>query len=827
MIPASERQALKQIEEIVGERAKEVDSVLKDSIYVRQGFYYEVEEDHIIKLSLYNTKKTIHENLKILYSFPYLAHLILINQNLKDTSPIQIYIQLTKLDLGSNQIQDITPIQNLNNLTDLTLTDNQIKDITPIQNLKNLSTLALNNNQIQDIKPIKSLINLSKLFLSSNQIQDITPIQNLNNLTHLRLDSNQIQDIKPVQSLINLSILVLYNNQIQEISRGLFEPPLSLEPISIIDMLDGKSGLVFRDNPLKSPPLEILKKGRKAVLDYFESLEKGSKPLNEVKIILVGDGAAGKTSLSKVLRGKDFNAKEPQTHGINIDEWSINIGKEKVNTYIWDFGGQEIMHATHQFFLSNRSIYILVLDSRRDEAPEYWLDHIKNFSESSPVIVVLNKQDQNPSYQLDKKQLLRKYPNIKGFIKYSCANEGKRDNLFALIKEEVKNSEIRNTPFSEKWFKVKEELRDVNEDYLPQTKYIDLCAKYGVPASEQDTLLGFLDSLGIALSFTHNNTLVFNPEWITSAVYRIINSALVAKKAGILYKKDLNEVLTHAVQDDFTYPKDQYDFITGLIEEFKMGFKRDAESWIIPALLPVDEPDLDFNQQEHYESAIKVYYEYDFLPKAIFPRLLIEFQEEVVKGFLWRNGAVIRSEGNHEQALIYIDHSLKRIDLMVKGQEPRIFLTEIRKAIKGIHKNFSELEVTEWVPVKKFDTQVEYWVLLDHLKNGKETIYIPGHKEEANVKELLEGIEKAEYSKDGMVTGEKPRESEKGFRPLEKKEKQWWKPIWKVVVGIGVIIAIIVGLVTLNDRFFMQKQVKPATKAPVEDVQPNNPKDSV
>jgi hypothetical protein len=32
---------------------------------------------------------------------------------------------------------------------------------------------------------------------------------------------------------------------------------------------------------------------------------------------------------------------------------------------IWDFGGQEIQHSTHQFFLTTRSLYLLVVDARK------------------------------------------------------------------------------------------------------------------------------------------------------------------------------------------------------------------------------------------------------------------------------------------------------------------------------------------------------------------------------------------------------------------------------------------------------------------------------
>ena len=73
------------------------------------------------------------------------------------------------------------------------------------------------------------------------------------------------------------------------------------------------------------------------------------------------------------------------------------------------------MHATHQFFLSRRSLYVLVLDGRRDERPEYWLRYIESFGGGSPVLVVLNKQDTNPSFDVDRIALRRKFPFIKGF----------------------------------------------------------------------------------------------------------------------------------------------------------------------------------------------------------------------------------------------------------------------------------------------------------------------------------------------------------------------------------------------------------------------------
>ncbi|MCP5047931.1 MAG: GTP-binding protein, partial [bacterium] len=171
------------------------------------------------------------------------------------------------------------------------------------------------------------------------------------------------------------------------------------------------------------------KKGNDAIREYFKSIKGETRALKEVKVLLVGEGAAGKTSLAKQMMGEDFDAKEAQTDGLNINKWSVpddtdnsdgNDGESNIHVNLWDFGGQEIMHATHQFFLSKRSFYILVLDGRRDERTEYWLNHIKSFGGDSPVMIVLNKMDENPGFDVNRNFLKGKYPNIKGFYRVSC-----------------------------------------------------------------------------------------------------------------------------------------------------------------------------------------------------------------------------------------------------------------------------------------------------------------------------------------------------------------------------------------------------------------------
>src|SRR5207302_2463245 len=150
--------------------------------------------------------------------------------------------------------------------------------------------------------------------------------------------------------------------------------------------------------------------------------------------ILVGTGGVGKTSLVKTLTRGKFNPREETTEGIKISDWSYALSSEEYATvHIWDFGGQEMMHATHQFFLTGRSLYLLVLSRRQgshDDEAHYWLRLIRTFGgKDAPVIVVLNKQKSEP-FDVNRGGWLEKYrENIKGFVQTDCIDNKSIMNL--------------------------------------------------------------------------------------------------------------------------------------------------------------------------------------------------------------------------------------------------------------------------------------------------------------------------------------------------------------------------------------------------------------
>jgi Leucine-rich repeat (LRR) protein len=273
-----------------------------------------------------------------------LTSLSLFSNQLNTLPPEIVNLQnLTKLHLGSNKLSTLPPeIVNLQNLTELDLARNQLSTLPPeIVNLQNLTELNLGSNQLSTLPPeIVNLQNLILLILSDNQLSTLPPeIVNLQNLTSLDLSSNQLSTLPPsIVKMQNLTRLGLSSNQLTQFPKALLD--LNLEVYW--DRYSWKKGIHVKDNPFQTPPVEIVKQGRQAIIDYYAALEEQQKrPLNESKLILIGDGAAGKTSLMKRLLGLDFNPQESQTHGININTLTIKDNQNNdIKLHCWDFGGQ-------------------------------------------------------------------------------------------------------------------------------------------------------------------------------------------------------------------------------------------------------------------------------------------------------------------------------------------------------------------------------------------------------------------------------------------------------------------------------------------------------
>ncbi|MCX6583496.1 MAG: leucine-rich repeat domain-containing protein [Candidatus Aminicenantes bacterium] len=647
--------------------------------------------------------------------------------------------RLEKLVLYKNQISDISNLNELKGLTNLSLSSNQIKDISSLKELKGLTVLDLSRNQIRDISSLKELKGLTTLYLYNNQISDISILKELMGLTVLSLFKNQISDISSLKELKNLKNLLLMGNKITHMPAEFLD--LGLE---IKWEVDSEDGIFLEDNPLESPPVEIIKKGNEAIRQYFKSLEGEKQALNEVKVLLVGDGAAGKTSLVKRLLGQDFDKNESQTHGININTMDITQNNNIIKIRLWNFGGQEIMHATHQFFLSKRSLYILVLDGRKDEKTEYWLNHIKSFGGDSPVMVAINKIDENPGFDVNRRHLKEKYPNIKGFYPLSCKSGNGIDPLKKALTNELARVELIRTTWPKSWFNVKNRLEKMKEDFIDYETYRDICAGEKIDREAMETLVAFLNDLGVILHFKEyllEETQVLRPQWLTGAVYKIVTSKQLSAAKGLLNRSQLKEILTAENEGDRKYPESQYKFIIGMMKKFELCYTLENDRDIlVPDLLEVGEPEIPFDSLDS-AGALKFLVSYYFLPPSVMPRLIVRLHRDIKDRLRWRSGVVLENRGFDALAVVKSDDREQTITMAVTGAQRREYLAVILNTLREINAGFDKIDVSERVPLPDNPgIGVDYHHLLQLERMGEAELFPEKATRRYNVKELLDGI---------------------------------------------------------------------------------------
>ena len=140
------------------------------------------------------------------------------------------------------------------------------------------------------------------------------------------------------------------------------------------------------------------------------------------------------------------------------------------------------MHATHQFFLTRRSLYLLVLNGRQGQEEhdaDYWLNLIQSFGGDSPVVVVLNKIKLHP-FDVNRRGLRQKFPEIAAFVATDCEDGAGLDDLRRLIQQETDRLPGLRDAFPASWFDIKERLAGMAGE-LPDLPRIpaDLCGLGG------------------------------------------------------------------------------------------------------------------------------------------------------------------------------------------------------------------------------------------------------------------------------------------------------------------------------------------------------------
>ncbi|GAA4396299.1 hypothetical protein GCM10023187_04290 [Nibrella viscosa] len=550
-----------------------------------------------------------------------------------------------------------------------------------ISSLKNLKELRIGGEyadswQISDYSFLEPLTQLQSLDLSYNQINDICFLEPLTQLQRLYLRDSQISDIRLLEPLTQLQALYLSYNQISEISE------------QFVTGLSRLGELYLHGNPIRNIPKEIFDKPYENVLqdvrDYFASLRKGAVRNDEVKLIVLGNTTAGKTSLTQFLQEGSYEPAQNSTHGISLKRWPVSETDPVLRVNIWDFGGQEYYHATHRLFLDDHAVYLVVWEAETNEQAEietdiylagqpyrlmldhfpysYWLESIRYYAPDSTVLLVQTKTDKHtplpvpdvyfkppynvlsPAYGLSVKQAIECIEN------YNKAPWLAYRTFQARLIETLQHDAARYA-LGAKWVEIRDEVRKLPSAnrWMSYSDFENFC-RHIDPTIEMAGLLTYLGGAASTILYVNNSPLLadkvfLNPQWVSDTVYAILSYDIQETNKGEFTRTHVEQVLTEKGMAALT------DTFLELMKahRFELIFEKPntPDTYIAPQYLPANYPDANGLRMltPKPEESIGFTLHYPrFMPKSVFLRFMVRYGN-LAQDVYWKYGLVLDKQG--------------------------------------------------------------------------------------------------------------------------------------------------------------------------------------
>ncbi len=222
----------------------------------------------------------------------------------------------------------------------------QLERITVDRWPSKLVDLRLNQcGGLVDLEPDEWPTGLRRLELQGTSLRKLSEF-------HLNLDYINLRDTK----------------QLKKLPKGL--PALLTERAKQAESERRLRTLLIHGSALELPEVMFDSEDFNSADWVFAHLEGEDQrePLNEVKVILVGDGRCGKSSLARrFVKGEVLKRDEPSTHGIQL--WRLEnlefvpegeVGRtSNAQLNFWDFAGQDLYHNTHRLFFQSQAIFLI------------------------------------------------------------------------------------------------------------------------------------------------------------------------------------------------------------------------------------------------------------------------------------------------------------------------------------------------------------------------------------------------------------------------------------------------------------------------------------
>ena len=599
---------------------------------------------------------------------------------------------LQALYLSGTGITDLPAfVGRLCNLQTLDLSGTEITNLPEfVGRLCNLQTLDLRDTRITALpESVGQLARLQTLNLSYTEITALPEsVGQLGNLQTLDVSFTQITALpESIGQLANLQTLDLSYTEITALPRRLV-----LGALPIWDnFLDVEYGIYAADTQLPDWYFESLEVRRR----YLGAEEK--QGFREAKILFLGYGNAGKTyAVNRFLAegrraavGEDFGG-EP-THGIRICDYKYTDGSgEQYTFHLWDFGGQEMLHAMHRCFLTENAVYVLTVSSRsarQTEKLRYWLNSILPYlrrdagsraGERPTVFILENRWGSRGTADLDRIELMHEFKEELELrfcaLSVRDAEETEfRERLMEPLIGLALAAEARALHPPVSYLRVRDRLAEPLEGagFVEREDYLRFCKEAGITdLAEQRAMLPHFKNLGICLwadmgkpGDRAGEFRLIRPLWLTNALSAVI--AECEARQGSVSRREIRRTLTNPpdaeLGEGYTrmapalrYKAADCDYIlrVAAMNDLLYEDPEDPEYVFIPAMCRKKNPE-EAEEEEPTrlpepvefpaEARFRVHYEYRcrHLPEITVQTLMVKsLREKLTLADCWRGGFV-------------------------------------------------------------------------------------------------------------------------------------------------------------------------------------------
>ncbi|RRR96477.1 leucine-rich repeat domain-containing protein [Glycomyces terrestris] len=679
-------------------------------------------------------------------------------------------VSLTEFNIWSNDLDTIPEwIGNLTALTELDLSFNRLTTLpTSIGDLTALTRLDCNYNQLSALpESITKLTALTSMNFGNNRLTALPEtIGVFTSLQDLELEGNQLTSLP--DAVGNLSALTRLSAAVNRLS----SLPASLSSIP------GLTELEIDGNPLAPEVAAAHEGGFMDLMAFLEQLATDGVTIREAKLVLVGEGAVGKSTLLSAMLGEPFTVERSSTHGIEVSPLVLGRGTDdECVLNAWDFGGQPTYRPTHQLFFTSPAVYLVVWKPRhgpRQDNVGEWIELIRRRAGDDVRIhvVATHGGPKDRLAHIDETGLRQAHGDvIVGFHHVDSRTGEGIEELQAAVSATASGLPHFTRRLPASWRHLQEDLRRGAEPYLDYEDYLARAAEYGLSESSASTLATVATHLGHWCYYPNipglDQLVVLKGDWLSAAVSLVIDDLETVRNHGLVEHSRLNQIWNDPTNPEhLRYPERVHRILLRLMEEYEISYRvgggghggRPPTSLIaqlVDSRTPAMEAWNDYGRALPMQTRTCRFSDSSenfHIPEGLIYRLIVRLhqfslgRERYEQSVHWTGGLVV-DNGMHGRALIRLQRD--QLQVSVKAVAPEYFLTMILEEVRAHVEEFWQgVKVHNFVTCGSFcndpdaSRQGQWQVerLFNRRMKGKQDITCNSCDEDVSIRDLLSGV---------------------------------------------------------------------------------------